>query len=115
MCDTHGPDIARLLRYLVGSNDKLGRLQEKALRRLVAMYRNPGERVGDHGVTREACLHAWAAHGQTWPSRWRPPSVAPHGHRRMAMAVSVATDTAGHHWGAPLATTGHHGLFGMCI
>ena len=43
-------------RYLVASNDKLGVLQAKALRRLVAMYRNPGERVGDHSLTRDACL-----------------------------------------------------------
>ena len=93
MCDTHGPDIAHLRRYLVGSNDKLGRLQEKALRRLVAMYRNPGERVGDHGITREACLQALRRMvREEWPSRWRRTQLASTG------------DTAGHRW-----------LFGMCI
>ena len=45
--------------YLADSNNRLGRLQAKALRRLVAMLRNPGERCGDQTATREACLTAW--------------------------------------------------------
>jgi cap1 methyltransferase len=45
--------------YLTESNNRLGRLQAKALRRLVAMLRNPGERCGDQTATREACLTAW--------------------------------------------------------
>ena len=36
--------------YLVESNNSLGKLQAKALRRLVAMVRNPGERCGDQAI-----------------------------------------------------------------
>ena len=44
--------------YLRESNGRLGALQAKALRRLVAMLRNPGERCGDQTETREASLAA---------------------------------------------------------
>ena len=54
-------------RYLTASNNRLGRLQAKALRRLVAMLRNPGERCGDQTATREACLAAWRLPADTPP------------------------------------------------
>jgi hypothetical protein len=54
-------------RYLNGSNNRLGRLQAIALRRLVAMLRNPGERCGDQTATREACLAAWRLPAETPP------------------------------------------------
>ena len=41
--------------------------QAKALRRLVAMLRNPGERCGDQTATREACLAAWRLPADTPP------------------------------------------------
>lgn len=67
MRSTPPPPPPHLTRYLIASNDKLGALQAKALRRLVAMYRNPGERVGDHGATRDACLRAWRLPAETPP------------------------------------------------
>jgi cap1 methyltransferase len=68
--DTTGSDVLVLVPreviysspvgpYLRASNDRVGVLQRRALRRLVAYMREKGSRSCDQSATRDECLAAW--------------------------------------------------------
>jgi len=68
--DTGGSDVLQLVPretihasvvgpYLRESNDHVGVLQRRALRRLVAYMREKGSRSCDQSATRDECLSAW--------------------------------------------------------